>query len=52
MAAYVENTEGPVVLTCDDSMFVAVIKSVLMKESTVFRAELSSTWQNSNSGGL
>jgi hypothetical protein len=52
MAAFVENTDGPVVLTCDDSMFVAVIQSVLMKESTVFRAEIRATYQNSNSGGL
>ena len=48
MAGVVQNSEVAVVLGCEGNVFVAVPQSVLMKESTVFRAKLSATWQNGN----
>ena len=44
--------EVPVVLACQDNVFVAVPQSLLIKESTVFLAELSNTWQNKEDGPL
>ena len=39
--------EVPVVLTCQDNVFVVVPQSILIKESAVFKAELSTSWQHS-----
>ena len=43
------NPEVPVVLACQDNVFVVVPQSLLIKESTVFRSQLSTTWLESDS---
>ena len=48
MASVTQSPEIPVVLACRN-VFVAVPKSLLMKESTVFRTELNKTCQNTDS---
>ena len=50
MFGVVQSPEVPVVLACQDNVFVAVPQSLLIKESTVFQAELSNTWQNKEVG--
>ena len=47
MAGVPQCPEIPVVLACRN-VFVAVPQSLLMKESTVFRAQLNETCQNTD----
>lgn len=40
-----ETPEIPILLVFEDGTFVAVQPSLLIKESTVFKAQLNSPWQ-------
>ena len=49
MSGSQKSQEVAVVLVCEKDVFIAVPQSLLVKESAVFKAKLSSNWQSGES---
>jgi len=45
MSGSPKSPEIPVMLVCENDVFIAVTQSLLIKESAVFKAKLSTKWQ-------